>query len=160
MRRMLWWGARGMVILALLPVGLGAALFRRTDGHPTVSRAEHRVGVSETDLVPRIDSVAGAALRVAPFRPDGRPSREVYDPNRTTQAPENAGMARPMLVVTGIMEGRAPLAVIEGVPGREGAVVMAVGDTAGGVRLRRIKGGTVTITGMDTTWTLTVRGAP
>jgi hypothetical protein len=48
--------------------------------------------------------------------------------------------------------------VLEGVPGREGAVILAAGDTAGGLQVRRLEPGRAVIAGYDTTWVLTPRG--
>jgi hypothetical protein len=39
----------------------------------------------------------------------------------------------------------------------DGSRAMQRGDTAGGLRLRRITPGSVVMTGYDTTWTLRVR---
>ena len=50
------------------------------------------------------------------------------------------------------------LAAIEGVPGREGAAVLGVRDTAGGIRVRRIERESVTLAGHDTVWNLRIRG--
>jgi hypothetical protein len=160
MRNLLWWVARGMVVVALIPLLLGAAFFRAGDRLESGALPGTARGTGLVERDPRIDSVAAVALRGAPFRQDGRPSRTVYDPNRPAEFQVNEGPARPALVLSGILEGGPPLAVIEGVPGRDGAVVMAEGDTAGGLRIRRIKEGRVTVTGMDTTWSLTVRGTP
>jgi len=159
-RNLLWWMARGVKIAAVLPLLLGAAFLMRTDRPSEHPRTVVGSSVSTSGRMPRIDSVAGAVLHVAPFREDGRPSRVVYDPARPTGMQIDQGTPRPTLVLSGILEGRAPLAVLDGIPGREGAVVLALGDTAGGLRIRRIKEGQVTVTGMDTTWTLTVRGTP
>ena len=105
-----------------------------------------------------LDPLVSAAQKVAPFRPDGRPSRVMYDPARTV-VPEYAP-PKPALVVSGVVDGAAPLVVLEGIPGRDGPVLLGVGDTLAGLKIRRIKGGSVTITGMDTTWVLTIRRLP
>jgi hypothetical protein len=102
--------------------------------------------------------MVSAAQKVAPFRPDGRPSRVVYDPAGTTVPVDP--VPKPRLVVTGLVEGTAPLVLLEGVPGRESPVLLGVGDTLAGLKIRRIREGKVTITGMDTTWVLAIRGLP
>ncbi len=66
-------------------------------------------------------------------------------------------ISRPHPVLTGLLWGRSPLVLLEGIPGHEGAVVLSRGDTAGGIRVGRIARDQVTLTGMDTSWTLTVR---
>jgi len=55
------------------------------------------------------------------------------------------------------VEGAAPSAVIEGFPGVEGSHVVRVGDVIAGLAIKRVGGGRVVITGMDTTWVLEVR---
>jgi len=61
------------------------------------------------------------------------------------------------LVLVGVTEGLQPSAVIEGFPGAEGARVVRVGDVIGGFAIKKVAGGQVVITGMDTTWVLLVR---
>jgi hypothetical protein len=87
-------------------------------------------------------------------------------------APEGSAMPMmptrppaPMLVLRGIVGGPPWEAVIDGVPGRHGAVVVRAGDVLGGtseLRVRRVGADGVTITGRDSTWRLKVgdAGAP
>lgn len=64
---------------------------------------------------------------------------------------------RPQLSVTGIA-GPPWQAVLEGVPGQEGAaVVVRRGDVVGGLRIRDVTRTTVVVSAPDTTWRLTVR---
>ena len=93
-----------------------------------------------------------------PFRPDHQPTTARYDPYAPA-VPVSAApppTARPAVALAGIA-GPPWYAVIEGVPGREGGVLLAVGDSAGGVRLLRINSDTATVAGFDTTWVLTPR---
>jgi hypothetical protein len=55
------------------------------------------------------------------------------------------------------MDGRRPSAVIEGLPGVEGARVVRLGDVIAGLAIKQVGGGRVIVTGMDTTWLLQVR---
>jgi len=48
-------------------------------------------------------------------------------------------------------------AVLEGIPGKQGSVVVRVGDVFGELRIRSIRRDTVVVQGADTTWKLTVR---
>ncbi len=68
-----------------------------------------------------------------------------------------AAVPRPHPVLTGLLWGERPSALMEGIPGHEGAVVMSAGDTAGGLRVVQVLRDRVTLTGMDTSWTLTMR---
>jgi hypothetical protein len=58
--------------------------------------------------------------------------------------------------VTGIF-GPPWQAVVEGIPGREGGVVVREGEVLGELRVRSIKRDTVVVVGFDTTWALAVR---
>ena len=68
---------------------------------------------------------------------------------------------KPALVLRGLVGGPPWEAVLDGVPGRERGVVARAGDVLGGtaeLRVRRVGADGVVITGMDTTWRLTVGG--
>ena len=101
------------------------------------------------------ESVAAIAWR-DPFRIGRRPAFPPYDPLRLDQqaAPSPP---RPSLALVGLMDGSPPSAVIEGLPGVEGARVVRPGDVVGGLVIKKVGFGRVTITGMDTTWVLQVR---
>lgn len=64
---------------------------------------------------------------------------------------------KPMLSLRGILGGPPWDALIEGVPGHEGAVVLRVGQRSGDIIVRAIRRDTVFLQGMDTTWKLTLR---
>ncbi len=152
------WAFWTSVCLCVAPCVLGAWSWVAADG-PLLAMGGAGSGESEGavgDRVP-IDSLSTVARRTAPFRPDGRASAVPYDPLRS-EAPAEYAPPKPALLLSGIMEGVAPVAVIEGIPGREGPVVLGVGDTIAGLRVKRIGGGQVTVTGMDTTWQLRLRG--
>ena len=155
------WIRRTLAFLSLAPVLLGFMLF-----HGPPAPADRGIGgrrdlATTTATSPgAIDSAVARALRKAPFRPDGSPSPIAYDPARVDHPVDAYAPPKPGLVLTGVLEGPLPAAVLNGVPGHEGSVLFAVGESLAGLKLRSIKGGTVTITGMDTTWVLTVRGRP
>ena len=64
---------------------------------------------------------------------------------------------KPMLMLRGLLGGPPWTALIEGLPSREGAVVLRLGETHAGVTFRGVRHDTVAIVGFDTTWKLTVR---
>jgi hypothetical protein len=102
------------------------------------------------------DSLARQAIARNPFRVDRRPARVAYDPVRaaTPPAPQPP---KPVLVLAGIVWGADPTALIEGLPGIEGSRVVRVGEVVGAFTVRAIERDRVTVTGMDTTWTLQVK---
>jgi hypothetical protein len=91
-----------------------------------------------------------------PFRLGRRPAPVPYDPIHGGQPPA-PGVAKPVLALVGIVVGADPTAIVEGFPGVEGARVVRTGDVVAGLRVARIGAREVTVVGMDTTWTLTVR---
>ncbi len=98
----------------------------------------------------------GAIVSRDPFRIGRRPTLPAYDPQRLAEqlAPP---APKPTLLLVGVVNGTAPSAVIEGLPGVEGSRVMRVGDVVAGLQVKKIMDGRVVIIGMDTTWVLEVR---
>lgn len=72
-------------------------------------------------------------------------------------APVIAPPARPILTFGGVIGGPPWRAVLSGIPNHDGSVVVAPGDTLGGLRVRTIRHDTVIVRGRDTTWTFTVK---
>lgn len=104
------------------------------------------------------DSFAHRVIERDPFRVARRPAAVAYDPSPAAAAAAAVpAPPKPVLVLTGIVWGKAPEAVVEGLPGVEGPRVLRVGDQVAGLGVRRIEPGRVTVVGMDTVWVLTVR---
>jgi len=101
------------------------------------------------------ESLASVAVGRDLFRADRRPAPS-YDPGRAS-APPSPPEAKPTLVLSGIVWGDPPLAILEGIPGREAPQVLRTGDFIAGLTVRRIEPRRVLVVGRDTTWTLTVR---
>lgn len=107
---------------------------------------------------PTADALSGASARPL-FRADRRPAEARLNVDSATAPEEQPAPSapRPALALTGIVRGRRPAAVLSGVPGVEGEVVLRPGDSVGGLRLVRIDGDRAVVHGLDTTWRLTVR---
>jgi len=101
------------------------------------------------------ESVATIVSR-DPFCIGRRPLLPPYDPLRLTEQATTLP-PKPTLILVGVVNGIAPSAVIEGLPGVDGARVVRVGDAVAGLQVKRIANGRVVIAGMDTTWVLEVR---
>ncbi|MGH7658702.1 MAG: hypothetical protein ACREL6_10755, partial [Gemmatimonadales bacterium] len=103
--------------------------------------------------------VAGLIVRRDPFRPERAPSAVPYTPTRpeSEEMAMDASPAKPVLVLTGIVWGAEPAAIIEGLPETDGARLVHPGDVVGALRVRRIAPDQVLMSGLDTTWNLTVR---
>jgi hypothetical protein len=104
------------------------------------------------------DSLAAVLVGRDPFRVTRRPSNVVYDPVRLAQ-PATPPAPKPVLALVGIVwdSGRDPTALVEGLPSVDGPRPVRRGEAIAGLRVRSIKADRVVITGLDTTWTLTVR---
>lgn len=122
---------------------------------PGASSIESRSQATESRHPISAESVATIVSR-DPFRIGRRPVLPAYDPLRLAEqlAPPPP---RPTLSVVGVMDGASPSAVVEGFPGVEGSRVVRVGDAVAGLKVKAIDNGRVVITGMDTTWVLSVR---
>jgi hypothetical protein len=60
-------------------------------------------------------------------------------------------------VLTGILWGAEPAAIVEGLPGMEAAALLQQGQRIDRIQVRRISQDRVELTGFDTTWVLRVR---
>lgn len=120
-----------------------------------------RAGAAVRTERPALDSLTAAAAGKAPFRASRAAPRVRYDAERPVMAGAVAAPRgpRPVLAVSGIAWGGTARAsaVIEGLPGSEGARVVRAGEVVAGLRVRRIQPDLVIVTAKDTTWTLRVR---
>ncbi len=101
-----------------------------------------------------------AAIAHDAFRRSRVPSTHPYDGlalELARQSPTAPTAPKPLVILSGILWGKRPAALIEGIPGQEGSRLMHPGDTAGGIRLRLMTRDKVLLSGFDTTWTLTIR---
>ncbi len=114
----------------------------------------------EVPQQPRIavDSLTAATVARDPFRITRRPAPVAYDPLKAGQPPVPIP-SKPALTLVGIVwdGGMDPTALLEGLPGADGARVARAGDTIGSFKVKRIERQRVVIVGLDTVWVLTVR---
>jgi len=149
---------------ALVTVGsIGLALGVRLVASPLVRVVvPPRVGTTSTVAAvvraARPDSFVAALIGKDPFRVARRPAAVLYDPVRLAQ-PATPPPPRPTLALSGIVwdNGKDPTALVEGLPGADGPRPMRQGETIAGLHVKTIRPDRVVITGLDTTWTLTVR---
>ena len=140
--------------LLSLPAGILAMRPVRVDIEPVPS-SPIKVNDSTAPLV--ADSVDLTLVNRDPFRMSRTPAEVPYSPLPPEPIPVEALPPKPQLMVSGIVWGSEPSALIEGLPGVEGVRVMKTGDSSGAIRVRRISRTEVTLVGMDTTWVLEVR---
>jgi hypothetical protein len=104
------------------------------------------------------DSLVRLIVARDAFRLTRHPSDIAYDPVRLAQ-PVTPPAPKPVLALVGIVwdSGRDPTALVEGLPGVEGPRPVRSGEIIAGLRVKTITPDRIMITGLDTTWTLTVR---
>src|SRR5438093_9971315 len=109
--------------------------------------------------VPPVDTItlATAAARIRArdaFRLDRKPADVVYNPWEPTAPVSRPAPQRslPRLGLAGLV-GPPWNALIEGVPGRESGLLLKVGEEVNGITFVAVRGDTVLLSGLDTTWT-------
>jgi hypothetical protein len=155
------WLERTLWIAALLALFAGVVEARR--------RSAQLLSGATSTLLPIIavapprpspDSLESAVAEIADrnlFRPE-RASVEHPDQPQSTmpmlmlQPPA----PKPRLVLRGVLGGPPWDAIIEGIPGREGSVVLRAGQSLGGITVRTVRRDTAYARGFDTTWALTL----
>jgi hypothetical protein len=157
-------------ILTLAVVLLGWSRWRRAEPETRAPAGALSTTPPEPRRVPR-DRLAAAGQTVTggnPFRLDRAPAPIGFTQPGMMGMPGMEGMPgpipeyapppppRPQLLVSGIV-GPPWQALLEGVPGREGAVVVKRGDVLGDLRIREITESVVVVASPDTTWRLAVR---
>lgn len=153
--RMAWLGAVSLAAVA------ASALRAGTDpvpvSRPLVAQHVPELGVADSAVIFR------AAERVVsrdPFRLERRPADVRFDPDppppARPEAPPPRRVAEPRLLG---VTGPPWRAILEGVPGRERAVVARVGSTFGELVVARISADTVIVQAPDTSFVLIVRRA-
>lgn len=147
-------------MLASLAVVRGRAVGSALASSASPSRSWQALGTPPPVFVPRSAALIAASDALVardPFRLERKPSGVAYSAAMEGAPPPAPRAPRPALAVAGIVGGPPWEALLEGVPGREGTALVRRGDTVSGLRVRSISKDTVKITGMDTTWILTVR---
>lgn len=106
-----------------------------------------------------LELAAKSVTRSDPFRLERRPSSVAFgrEMEGESAAPPQPTPPKPELSLVGIVGGPPWVALIDGIPGRSGSVLVHAGDTLAGLRVRTLGPKGVTITGVDTTWKLTLR---
>jgi hypothetical protein len=152
--RALWVGTMLAVAAGVVQAQLGtrrALAAARANLLPTIPAAPPRA--TADSLESAVEVIANLNL----FRPE-RTSAEQHESAQPTTA---MGMpqppsTKPRLVLRGLLGGPPWDAIIEGIPGREGSVVLRAGQSLDGVTVRAVRQDTAWARGFDTTWTLTL----
>lgn len=105
------------------------------------------------------DSISRLIAARNPFRLARAPSAVPFDPRASLPGapPLPPPVPRPQLSLAGLLLGPPHAALIEGLPGSEGARLLRAGERSGDYVLRSIAIDHVVVAGRDTTWTLRLR---
>lgn len=118
-----------------------------------VSQPAHPIAADSLDVL--ASRIAGSD----PFRLDRRPADVAYGATPDSVANRAAAVPaapRPPLVLVGIV-GPPWRALIDGVPGHDGSMVLRAGQNVAGLRVHDVTAAGATISGTDTIWHLTVK---
>ncbi len=115
------------------------------------------IPVLHPELDVRPDSISRLLAQAAakwPFRE----SRSSAASDAATVAVADAALQppRPQLLLAGLVHAREASAVVAGLPGAATAQVIQIGQSVGGITLRKLVGETATLSGYDTMWQLTL----
>jgi hypothetical protein len=108
-----------------------------------------------------LSAAAGAAVERNPFRLERRPAAAAFgsqpEPEFGIEYHPEPEPERPVLVLRGIVGGPPWEALLEGIPDRQGSLLVRSGDVVGELRVRSIGRDTVVVQDADTTWRLTLK---
>ena len=148
------------VAAALALSGCGAmawSFLTRLAPAPLPAAAAHALPPADSLLSSDGDSLSALAVGRDVFRVTRRPASVAFNPDVDESEHEPERPPRPLLQLLGIVAGRDPTAIVDGLPGSEGPRVVRAGDVIGPLAVERITPGEVRIAGMDTVWVLQVR---
>jgi hypothetical protein len=155
------WLTRGMWSIGLLGVARSVWTIGQAPVHEHGASAIGVPVLAPASQRPTSDSLIDAVAAMTAenlFRPDRSAVEEgVMSTNQPQSTMPVPTTPRPNLLLRGILGGPPWDAIIDGVPGREGAVVLRAGQTVNGLAVRSVGRDTVIIRGADTTWTLFLR---
>ena len=110
--------------------------------------------------VDSLDSAASHIVAHDPFRLERKPASVAYNTSPTGIVATVAPVI-PMLRIAlqGTIGGPPWHAIISGVPGHAGTIIVSSGDTLGGISIRKVNRDSVTIRVKDSTWTVAMTKA-
>ena len=152
-QRAVEWGLWCGAVTGILAGGWGL----RPSTEPRIAQSATTLPVLVVDLLPE-DSLLTAVDHIR----DEDVFRTAREPADGAGAPligavMSQPQIKPPLVLKGLVGGTTVQAIIEGIPGVDGAAVMRAGEAVMGIRLRAVRGDTAILVSKDTTWKLTVR---
>jgi len=106
-----------------------------------------------------LDSAASHVMTHDPFRLERKPANVAFSiaPPAIVGAPPPGPPVR--IALQGMIGGPPWRAIVSGIPGHDGTIMVSSGDTLGGVTIRRIDRSGITVRVKDSTWTVTLAKA-
>jgi hypothetical protein len=106
-----------------------------------------------------LDSAASHIVTHDPFRLERKPANVAFSiaPPAIMGAPPPGPPVR--IALQGMIGGPPWRAIVSGIPGHDGTIMVSTGDTLGGVTIRHIDRGGITVRVKDSTWTVTLAKA-
>jgi hypothetical protein len=146
-------------LLAFSAGGLGLMGWTMARIAPVASRdaVSARVALVDALDADALQAAVDSVVHNDPFRFEHRPASVPFALRAETLSPVAPPVPRPKLAVVGIIGGPPWEAIVDGIPGRDGSVVVRQGDIAGPLQFISVKRDTVVVRGADTTWRLTLR---
>ena len=151
----------GLLVLSVVLLAGGVQRSREILISTEVTVARPPAGVTRTLALPNADSLADAAATIVandPFRLSNTPPTVRFTAAMNGVAPPPP--VRPPFAVRAIVGGPPWSALLDGVPGQPGSVVVSAGSTYDKFRIRSVSRDTVVVQAPDTTWKLTIKTAP
>ena len=107
-----------------------------------------------------LDSAASRVVTHDPFRMERKPANVAFSitPNGGVGVPVPSGPPV-RIALQGTIGGPPWRAIVSGIPGHDGTIIVSSGDTLGGVTIRRVDRDGVTVRVKDSTWTVTLAKA-
>ena len=151
-----WFLERGLWALAVAAIATmaGQALASSKPRAPGENPLPAMHGVLMYDASQLLDA-ADSITATDPFRLDRHPARPGDGRSPVgSPSPELAPVLR--LQLSGVSGGPPWRAIMSGIPGRDGGVVVNTGDTLGGIKVRTIRRDTVIVQTKDSAITFTL----
>lgn len=108
----------------------------------------------------KLDSAAAYIVANDPFRLERKPSLVAFSVTQTgVLPPPMVQQPAVQIALRGTIGGPPWHAIISGIPGHDGTIVVASGDTIGGVAIKDVSQSGVTVRVRDSSWTVNLSGS-
>ena len=151
----------GLFLLSILLALNGVQRARSLSATASSESSSTSIVTGRPPLLPSVDSLEEDAATITvndPFRLANRPPGVRFSP--TSLATPSPVPVRPFFTVRAIIGGPPWSALLEGIPGQSGGVIVSAGNTFDKLRIRSITRDTVVMQSPDTTWKLTMKANP